>query len=99
MNPITLRPVACLDDAGEALAHDLLKLHALLDDRCAAPAVEQGLLNAREAAAQHAHHQVILVVGLRPGRPAPVELLQQRHQSVGDRREHVAVGAWRGLGV
>ena len=33
-----------LDHPGEALAHDLLKLHALLDDRRAAPALEQGLL-------------------------------------------------------
>jgi hypothetical protein len=70
------------DDSYEALAHDLLKLHALLDDRGAAPAVKQRLLDAREAAAQHAHDQVLLVVGLRTGGPAPVELLQQRDHAL-----------------
>jgi hypothetical protein len=48
MKPMTGR---VFDHVGEAIAHDLLKLHALLDDRVAAPAVEQGLLDAREATA------------------------------------------------
>jgi len=30
-----------LDHPGEALAHDLLKLHALLDDRVPKPALER----------------------------------------------------------
>ena len=63
------------------------------------PAFEQGLLHAREAAAEQAHDEVVLVVGLRAGRPAAVELLQQRYEPVGDGREHLAVGEGRALGV
>ena len=58
---------------------------------CAAAAVEQRLLDAREAAAQHADHEVVLVVGLGPRRAAAVVLLEQRDHPVGDRGEHVAV--------
>ncbi len=53
-----------LDDPSKPLAHDLLKRHALLNDRLAAPTVEQGLLHPRETAAQDAHHQVALPVSL-----------------------------------
>ena len=91
MKPITRRPVACSMTAVEAVAHDLLELHALLDDGVAAAAVEQRLLDAREAAAQQADDEVVVVVGLRLGRPAAVELLQQRDHPVGDRGQHVAV--------
>src|ERR1017187_10608833 len=39
-------PTSCrvFDDRGEPYAHDLLELHALLDDRVSAPAVQEGLL-------------------------------------------------------
>jgi hypothetical protein len=80
------------DDAGEAVAHHLLELHALLDHRRAAATVEQCLLDAREAAAQHADHQVVVEVGLRSGRAAAVELLQQSDHPVRDRRQHIAMG-------
>src|SRR5512133_3123784 len=80
-----------LDDRGEALAQELLELHALLDDRRAAPARQQRLLHAREAPAQQADHEIVLVVGLRSRGPAPVELLQQRDHAVRDRGEDVAV--------
>ena len=46
MKPITGRPVASFDHRVEALAHDLLELHALLDHRGAAPSVQQRLLDA-----------------------------------------------------
>ena len=46
------RPAGRLfDHPGEAIAHYLLKLHALLNDSVAAPTIEQGLLHSREAAA------------------------------------------------
>src|SRR5665811_1880774 len=57
----------------------------------AAAAVEQRLLHSREAATQHADHQIVLVVRLRAARPATVELLQQRDHPVGDRGQHIAV--------
>src|SRR5664279_386633 len=53
--------------------------------------VEQCLLDAREAAAQHADHQVVLEVGLRSGRAAAVELLQQGDHPVRDRRQRIAM--------
>ena len=93
MKPITAPAGRLFDHLGEALAHDLLKLHALLDDRGATPALEQGLLDPREAAAQDAHDQVVLVVGLCAGRASPVELLEQRDQPVGDGREHIPMRA------
>lgn len=81
------------DDLRKPLAHDLLELHALLDDRVAAAPREQRLLDAREAPSQHTHDQIVLEVGLRAGRPTPVELLQQRDHPVRDRGEDIAVTA------
>ena len=91
MKPITRRPVACSITASKRSRITLLELHPLLDHGCAAAALEQRLLHAREASAQHADDQVVLVVGLRAGRPAAVELLQQRDHPVRDRGQHVAV--------
>ena len=91
MKPITRAAGGVLDDRLEAVAHDLLERHPLLDDRVAAAAVEQRLLDAREAAAQQADDEVVLVVGLRPRRAPAVEVLQERHEAIGDRREDVAV--------
>ncbi len=93
--------------AGRALDHRRSKRSRIsswnsirwLDHGGSAAALEQRLLDAGETAAQHAHDEVVLVVGLRAGRAATVELLQQPHQSVGDRRQHVAVVlAWPGVG-
>ena len=47
-----------------AFAHDLLEFHALLYDREPAAAVEQGLLDAGEAAAEQTDDEVVAVVGL-----------------------------------
>ena len=59
----------------------------------ATAALEQGLLDPREAAAQDAHDQVVVVVGLCAGRTSPVELLQQRNHPIGDSRQHIAMRA------
>jgi tetratricopeptide (TPR) repeat protein len=83
-------PGGPLDHALEALAHDLLERHALLDDGVAATALEQGPLDAREAAAKEADHEVVVVVGLGTGGPPAVELLQQRDQPIRDSREDLA---------
>jgi hypothetical protein len=51
MKPIT-RPAGCLlDHSIKTITHDVLELHPLTDDRCAAAAVKQRLLDARETAA------------------------------------------------
>jgi hypothetical protein len=59
--------------------------------RCcgAAAAVEQRLLDLREAAFQQADHWIVLVVGLCVGRAATVEALQQPDDSLRDRGEDV----------
>ena len=79
------------DDRCEPFAHHLLEFHALLDHRLPAAPVEQGLLDARKAAPQHTDDQIVLVVGLRAGRAASVEILQQGHHPIGDRREHISM--------
>lgn len=86
-----------LDDGLETLTHQILKGDSLLDDRSPPPAFEQRLLNAREAAAQHADHQIVLVIGLCAHWPAAVELLQERHEPLGDTRQDVAVVLGLGL--
>jgi hypothetical protein len=91
MKPITLRPLA--PSITSADAHDLLELHALLDHRPAAPSLQQGLLNPRETSAQNAHNQIVVVVGLRTGRPMPVELFQQPHKPLRDGRENITTGS------
>jgi hypothetical protein len=48
--------------------------------------------------AQQTRHHVLLVVGLRAGRPAAVELLQQTHHPVRDRRQHITVRRRRAPG-
>ena len=60
-----------LYDADEALAHQLLELHALLNDRRAPAALQKRLLDTREAAPQHADDQVILEVRLARVGPLP----------------------------
>src|SRR6188472_3667101 len=71
-----------LDDRLETLSHDLLKRHPLVDDRTAAVAVKERLLDPCESAAQHADHQVVVVVGLGLGRADAVVLLEQRDHPV-----------------
>src|ERR1700733_11332795 len=87
-HPTTRR---ALDHRFEALPHQLLKLQALPNDRRAATALQQRLLDAREPPAQHAHNKVVLVIGLHAGGPTSIELLQQRDQPVRDRRQHIAM--------
>src|SRR6476659_853809 len=58
-----------LDDLGEARAHDLLELHPLLDHRRRPPTLQQRLLHPREPTPHHAHHDVVVVIGLRLRRP------------------------------
>ena len=77
MKPITRRPVASSHDGPEAVAHHLLELQSLLDHRVTAPTVPERSLDPRETAAQQTHDQVVLVVGLRSGGAAAVELLEQ----------------------
>ena len=48
-----------LDHRDEALAHQLLELHPLLDHRVAAPALQQCLFDARVAPAQQANLSLI----------------------------------------
>ena len=88
-----------LDDLLEPRAHEILELHPLMNHRRAAAAVEQRLLDSREATAQHADDEVISVVGLRPRGAVTVELLQQRDHAVGDRSQHIAVSQWTVLNV
>ena len=99
MKPITRRPVGLLDDLLETTPHQLLELHPLLDHGGAAATLEQRLLDPREAAAQHAHDQVVGVVGLGPRRAVTVELLQQRDHPVGDRAQHVPARVRTSLSV
>src|ERR1700679_2844406 len=80
-----------LDHSFKTSAHQLLKRHPLVDHRRPASTVKQRLLDPRKAAAQHTDHQVVLVIGLHPGRSAPVELLQQRDQTIRHRRQHLTV--------
>jgi len=80
-----------LDHSFKTSAHQLLKRHPLGDHRRPASTVKQRLLDPRKAASQHTDHQVVFVVGLRLGRPATVEFLQQRDQTVRHRRQHVTV--------
>src|ERR1700733_6895285 len=54
-----------LDHGLEAIAHQVLELHALPNDRRAPPPLQERLLDAREPPAEHAYNQVVLVVGLR----------------------------------
>ena len=61
-----------LDDRLEAITHDLLKDHALLDDILAATGLAQRLLDARKAATQEADDEIVLASGLRAGRPHEV---------------------------
>jgi hypothetical protein len=75
----------------EAVAHPFLKLHALLNDRGAAAAVQQGLLHAGEPAAQDTDDKVVFERGLRTRRGAAVELSEQADQPVGDRGQDLAV--------
>src|SRR6202789_2673701 len=88
-----------LDHSFKTSAHQLLKRHPLVDHRRPASTVKQRLLDPRKAAAQHTHHQVVLVIGLHPGRPATVELLQQRDQTIRHRRQHLTVLLGSGLYV
>jgi hypothetical protein len=64
------------------MSHHLLEGHSLFDHRSATAAVEERLLNARETAAEDADDEIVLVVGLRFGRTAPIELLQQGDQTI-----------------
>jgi uncharacterized protein YbcI len=91
-------PGRVFDHLGEPVPHDLLELHALLDDRLAAPAIQERLLDAREAATQDANHEIVLVVGLRTGRATPIELLEQRDYPVGDRAQHIPMVTRLALG-
>jgi hypothetical protein len=52
---------------------------------------EQRLLDAREAAAQHADDEVIRVIRLRARWPAAVELLEQRDHPVRYRGQHITM--------
>ena len=92
MKPTTLRPVASFDDVLEPITHDVLEGHPLADDVVAVTALEQRLLDAREAAAQQAYDEVVADVGLRLLRTATVVVLQQRDQAVRDRSTYVAGG-------
>jgi hypothetical protein len=47
------------DDVLEALAHDLLEGHALADEVIAVTTFEQGLLHARQVAAEQADDEVV----------------------------------------
>ena len=59
------------DDLLEARAHHPLEGHALADHVFAVGALEQGLLDAREAAAQQAHDEIVVDVDLGPVGTAP----------------------------
>jgi hypothetical protein len=85
------------DDGFEALAHDLLERHALVDHGLAAPAFVKRLLDAGEAAAQEAYDEVVLVVRLGLGWALAVVLLQQCHESVGDRGESITARTLSGF--
>jgi hypothetical protein len=74
------------------VAHHLLEDHSLPDDVIPVTFFEQGLLDAREAAAQQADDEIVVDVGLRAVRAAAVEVLQQRDQAVGDLGADVAAG-------
>jgi len=86
-----------LDDGLEAVAHDLLERHPLEDHLMAAAGVAQRLLDAREAAAQQADDEIVLVVGLRARRTPAVELLEERDDPVGDGGENLAAPPARRL--
>jgi len=79
------------DHCREPIVHQLLKLHALLNDGLPAPTVEQGLLHPREASTHEADHQIILVVGLCVAGSMAVKVHEQRHHPIGDRRQHIAM--------
>ena len=64
----------------------------MADDVVAVAALEQGLFDAGEAAAQQADDEVVVDVGLGVRRAAAVEVLQQRDEAVGDLGAHVTGG-------
>ena len=63
----------------------------MADDIAAVAALEQGLLDAGEAAAQQADDEVVADVRLGHLGAAAVVVLQQRDEAVGDRGRHVTV--------
>ncbi len=89
---MTRRPGDVLDDLFEAVAHDFLEDHALADDVVAVAALEQGLFDAGEAAAQQADDEVVVDVGLGAFGAAAVEVLQQGDEAGGDLGAHVTGG-------
>jgi hypothetical protein len=90
-----LAPRGLFDDGVEALAHQLLELHPLLDHGRSTATLAQRFLDPGVAAAQDTDDEIVLVVGLGLGRAAAVELLEQGDQAVGDRGQLIAMAAPR----
>jgi hypothetical protein len=74
----------------KAVAHDLVELHPLDDDRVAATSFAQRLLDFGEAAAQQADDEVVGDVGLRALRPGPVEVLDEGDDALRDGGAYLA---------